>query len=262
MKDTGVKKIIKNIFFPDGSIRKIRIGPLRGMRFRVNWITGMAPWYSGTERGHQIFFERCVQPGDVVVDIGANWGLHTLYLSKLVGSHGKVIAMEPFLQVRNELEWHLNLNRRNNVRVLSCAISDQAGKFPFKINGGSTSSLMFKPNESKENEQWVQTETLDAILEHENAHQVRLIKIDVEGAETKVLQGAVKTLKVLRPHWVIALHTPEQDVSVARILVDCGYALKRIKGPPILRTDLGWPNKEGVWGDIVALPKEKECQEN
>ncbi len=79
-----------NRFSPGG--RPIRFGAIRGMRFRVNLITGLSPWYSGAERPQQRAFKALLGPGDVVIDIGANWGLHTLYLSRLVGPTGRVLA--------------------------------------------------------------------------------------------------------------------------------------------------------------------------
>ena len=66
--------VIRFLLFPTGSIRTIRFRPMKGMVFRVNSITGLSPWYSGVERRHQRLFKKLVQPGDIIVDIGANWG--------------------------------------------------------------------------------------------------------------------------------------------------------------------------------------------
>jgi hypothetical protein len=97
------------------------------MVYRVGPITGLSPWYSGAERDHQHAFRRFVAPGNLVVDVGANWGAHTLYLSQLVGSEGKVIAVECFPPVFAELEWHLVANRCKNVTPIRVALSDRDG---------------------------------------------------------------------------------------------------------------------------------------
>lgn len=81
-----------------------------------------------------------------------------------------------------------------------------------------------------------------------------LIKIDVEGTEGKVLRGAEQVTARFRPVFVIDLHSPEQDLFVGRWLTERDYRLERLSGPPIRRTDLGWPHREGVWGSILAQP--------
>jgi hypothetical protein len=69
-----------------------------------------------------------------------------------------------------------------------------------------------------------------------------------------VLRGAERVAAQSRPIFVIDLHTPEQDTAVARWLTDRGYRLERLSGPPILRSDKGWPEPTGVWGSILAMP--------
>src|SRR5687767_677321 len=96
MRNHLLKQLIKTTFFRPGVVRRTRVGPLRGMVFKVSPITGMSPWYSGAEREHQQAFRRLVGLGAMVIDVGANWGIHALYLSRLVGASGKVIAFEPY----------------------------------------------------------------------------------------------------------------------------------------------------------------------
>ncbi len=236
-------------------MRRIRFGPLRGMVFNVNQITGMAPWYSGSERAHQRVFQRLLREGDVVLDVGANWGLHTLFFSKLVGPSGLVVALEPYPPALSELEWHIKTNKCGNVKVMPVALSDEKGKATFHPgDSAATGSLLKNEVIGQHNQISVDVCTLDNLIESLAIEKLRLIKIDVEGAESKVLAGASETAMRLRPFFVIDLHTPEQDVLVARRLTSWGYELSRVEGPPLLRTDVGWPNTEGVWGTILATP--------
>jgi len=85
--------------------------------------------------------------------------------------------------------------------------------------------------------------------------RLNLVKIDVKGAEGKVLLGAQKTIEVCKPYFVIDLHTPEQDIFVAQLLISQGYKLSRLSGPPILCIESGWPDPAGVWGAILAVPR-------
>jgi hypothetical protein len=98
------------------------------------------------------------------------------------------------------------------------------------------------------------TKTLDTLLEELACLHPALIKIDVEGAEERVLHGAERVVAASRPVFVIDLHNPEQDLAVARWLTERGYRLERLSGPPIERSDRGWPEPTGVWGAIVARP--------
>lgn len=222
-------------------------------------MTGLSPWYSGVERQHQQAFRRLVRPGDIAIDIGANWGVHTLYLSQLAGRNGLIIALEPYPTAFSELEWHLHANKCLNVKPLLFAMSDTNGETSFTPSDspsqGALSSVF--QNQTGANTISVCTRTLDTLVTELEVTRLKLVKMDVEGAESKILSGAKRTLKDLRPHFVIDLHTPEQDVLVAKTLVQFGYKLSRLKGPLISRTDVGWPNPEGVWGTIVASHPER-----
>lgn len=228
------------------------------MKFRTNQITGISPWYSGSEREHQQIFKAIVHQGDVCVDIGANWGLHSLYLSSLVQADGLIVSIEPFPPAFAELVWHVQANACKNVTTLPLAISDKDGDGLFvPASSASEGALSGLSSESSNEEDsiFVVTRTLDSIVQELDLESLKLVKIDVEGAEGKVLSGAQHTIERFRPHFVIDLHTPKQDVLVAEVLTNCEYKLSRLSGPPIVRTDVGWPHRFGVWGSIVAFPK-------
>jgi FkbM family methyltransferase len=257
MKESCLKHGLKKFYFPSGAVRRIRMGPLRGQVFRVSDVTGMSPWYSGAERDHQETFKKLIEPGDVAIDIGANWGLHTLYLSRLVGPDGLVIALEPFAPAFAELEWHIRANHCRNVKLIQYAISDAGGKALFAAgDSASTGSLVACDARSftQKDEISVTVQQLDFVVEELGLKKLRLVKVDVEGAESRVLLGSKRTIERYRPYFVIDLHTPEQDVSVADLLTSYGYRLSRLSGPPIQRTDKGWPDVDGVWGTILATP--------
>src|SRR5438477_350124 len=131
MRETCLKKIVKSVGFRPGAIRRVRLGPMRGLVYQVSETTGMSPWYSGSERAHQRVFRQLLQAGDTVIDVGANWGLHTLYFSRLVGPTGLVVAIEPFPPVCRELKWHVQANHCSNVKTHEIALSDGDGSALF-----------------------------------------------------------------------------------------------------------------------------------
>jgi FkbM family methyltransferase len=254
LQDNVLKWAIRRLFFPLGAVRRIRFGPLRGLVFRISPGTGLAPWYSGAERTHQHVFRRLMRPGGVAVDVGANWGIHSLYLSRLAGGDGLVIAIEPFPPAFSDLQWHLAANGCRNVRALPVALSDRDGTSTFLPGESSCTGRLGDSLSAVAVEAGtvVSTRTLDDVIEEVGVARLDLVKIDVEGAEGRVLRGAERAVTRFRPALVIDLHTPEQDVEVARWLTGHSYRLERLSAPPILRTDAGWPDSNGVWGSILA----------
>src|SRR5437016_3914772 len=124
MRNSLLKRLVKFAFFRTGAIRRIAFGPSTGLKYRVSETTGLSAWYSGPEREHRRTLACLVAAGDVVVDVGANWGLHTLYLSRLVGQRGTVVALEPFDPVWRELDWHIHANKCRNVKAFRFALGD------------------------------------------------------------------------------------------------------------------------------------------
>ena len=259
MKDNFLKKTVKGIFFREGSIRTIFWGPLRGCRYRVSCHSGLSALYSGNERIHQKCFSRLINPGDTVIDVGANWGVHTLLMSKLVGPSGRVIAIEPDPNAVSDLRFNQRLNGCENITVNQVAAADSEGEIALYLAKSSSLNTIESDRQQAglSEKLMVKVTRLDSIVEDLKLGNLCLIKIDVEGAESQVLQGAESILRNQRPYFVIDLHTPEQDLSVAGILIAHRYRLQRPEGPPILRTDLSWPHREGVWGSILASPVEK-----
>jgi FkbM family methyltransferase len=257
MRDNIVKRFIKFAWLHPNSTQRILFGPMSGMFFRINAVTGLAPIYSGGERRHQRFFRQFLQKGMVVIDVGAGWGLHTLYASRLVGEEGKVIAIEPCPSAFEELRWHVEKNHCPNAISLKCAASDQDGQIIlFSDSLASKFFLKSDTDLSHFNKEVAPAKKLDTIAGELSLRRVDLIKVDVEGAEERVIRGSEKVISQFRPYLVIELHDEENDVSVATWLTQRGYALKRLDpvSPPIRRTDIGWPNRDGVWGYILAIP--------
>jgi len=250
-----VKAIARSTLFRDGAVRRIRLGPLRGRAFRIGPITGLSPWYSGAERPVQRVFRDLVRSSDVVIDVGANWGLHTLCLSGLVERTGRVIAMEPFPPAAEELEWHARRNGCDNVTVLRAAAGGRDGTALFRPGAAPTTGSLRRDGDPPGGSDFpTEVRALDSVVREFGLRAVKLVKIDVEGAESVVLSGASALLRELRPSLVVELHTPEQDVAVAAELGAAGYRISRISGPPIQRIDVGWPDPAGVWGSILATP--------
>jgi len=151
---------------------------------------------------------RAVLPvGGVAIDIGANVGWHTLLMARLVGNGGTVLAVEPNPSVRRDLETNLKLNRFGHVAVIPYALADSeklVESFGPDANDARSGNGHVVSASSTDRRAIIQVETrsLDTIVTTAAIDRVDLIKIDVEGFEWPVLQGARLTIEKFRPHVV------------------------------------------------------------
>lgn len=151
------------------------------------------------------FVERLLQPGMIMLDIGAHHGLYTLLGSRNVGTQGRVLAFEPSTRERNHLLTHLRLNRCKNVDVEPVALGRKVGSGElFVVDGMETGCNCLRPPSVSEPtfKVAVHVDTLDDYLERRRIERVDFIKIDVEGAELEVFKGATRLLN-RRPRPII-----------------------------------------------------------
>lgn len=152
--------------------------------------------------------------GDTFVDVGAHIGWFTLLAASIVGHVGRVLAIEPDKANFGFLERQINLNRINgSVRIKRCALTDEMKEVVLFHNsdndGGHAIWPVWKHDFNKKSLKSlkvnkVQGMTLDEICEQNQITYIDLLKIDTEGAEVKVLQGAEKLLSNHRIKHVIA----------------------------------------------------------
>lgn len=132
-------------------------------------------------------------PGDVVYDVGSNFGSYTILLAKKVGPTGTVVAIEPEEESYEHLQENLKLNSLENVRTFRLALGEQSGEAKlFVAHTGSSS--MVRPPLAGEGDKAVQVIEGDRLAEEENLPLPRLVKIDVEGFEWSVIKGLERTL--------------------------------------------------------------------
>jgi FkbM family methyltransferase len=169
-----------------------------------------------------------------VLDVGASYGYYSLLLSRIVGEQGRVYSFEPDWRSFERLTRNLALNNVNNVIAVPLCVSNVAASLapwmsyedePWnsrlgngEIEGGSQARTA------------VPLTKLDDFADLLHLLQkVRLIKIDVEGTELKVLQGALRLLDQSRPLVLCELHGTEIARQVSALLSDRGYQRQMIE---------------------------------
>jgi FkbM family methyltransferase len=137
-------------------------------------------------------WEAAIRPGDTVVDVGAHFGTFTLSAARKVGWAGRVIAFEPNPATRERLVTNIGLNGfADRVTVLPFALIDHDGG---EISIGSPDPANSGMSRLGLGDVMVACRTLDSALAEASVNRVAAVKIDVEGAERAVLDGAVATL--------------------------------------------------------------------
>ena len=206
-------------------------GKLRGTR----WIVGSSNhgcWLGSYEQEKQELFAASLREKDVVYDIGANVGFYTLLASGCVGDAGRVYAFEPLPRNISFLKAHLNLNSIQNVQVFELALSDLNGEGTFDEASNCSMGRLSNSGSLK-----VPTATIDTLIAERRIAGPSVIKIDVEGAEAKVLKGARSMLEQHRPRIFLATHGPEVHEECCEFLQSLSYQLRAIGGGEVAKSD-------------------------
>lgn len=183
---------------------------LGAMLARAHFVAAAAPPY---EPDVTAVINKVLRPGDTFIDVGANAGIHTVRAAKIVGQTGMVIAFEPGINVLPILRD--NTKNLPYVEIVDRPLWNVAGPVTFFLNAdNSGGNALWDPADwpgphnpkSKENPQPVAMEatTLDIEMRrHPRVRSVRLIKIDTEGADQRVLEGAKGLLEHQRPDFIV-----------------------------------------------------------
>jgi FkbM family methyltransferase len=161
----------------------------------------------GNEQDVSRLMKRKLAPGMCVLDVGANIGLISRICAARVGSTGRVIAFEPDPYTRGFLEH--NVSRFRNVTVSPIALSNENTKAKLHIHPHSGTSNSLVDFEASTEAVEVDCLTIDSFLEANPGMVPGCIKIDVEGAEPKVLAGMRMTVKRVPNLFVVIEFCPE-----------------------------------------------------
>jgi len=165
-----------------------------------------------------------LREGAVFMDVGAHLGRFTLLGSRLVGEKGMVVALEPDREVYNRLTENIGLNGLRNIVPLPVAASNRNELALFRVSSTSGwSSLTDMHIDTMKEEVPVPAFRLDSIAETLNIGRVDLLKIDVEGAEGEVLEGAVDILESFTPSMLVEVHGEKPWSKCSAILEEHGY---------------------------------------
>jgi len=196
--------------------------------------------------------EDFLEPGMTFVDAGANIGYHSLTAARSVGSSGSVFAFEPEKKNVDLLKKNVALNNYENVSIIEKALSNKTSKtklFIDKANFGAHSIMKSRSFMRKALE--IETITLDKFFSN-SPKNIDLLKIDVEGAEILVLEGAEKILDQdkLKIIFEISPYISVEDKKAPFVLLQNlrkkGFTIKFIDTENRILKPINNPNKDSL----------------
>ena len=174
-------------------------------------------------------------PEMTVIDVGAHQGRYAIQFSRRVGEKGLVLAVEPEDRNLALLNRNLELNEIHNVLSIRGACWSRSE--PLQFSHGDTLDLARVTQSSAKNGDLIGL-PLDDLVAKVALRRVDLVKIDVEGAELEVLEGAQRVLREFRPSLFVECHRILSDVI--GWLHGHGYVVHRKKQDPSHGEGFGW----------------------
>jgi FkbM family methyltransferase len=216
--------------------RPIRAGV--GIGLRIGRRHASADYSAGTnELPVQVALADLLRPGDVFFDVGANVGFFSLVAARLVGPEGRVIAIEPVPANCKAIRANARRNGFRNVEVLAAAAGGVEGTATLVLTrhpGGAALATAASQPPDAVGQLRVRVATIDGLVEAGHWPAPNVVKIDVEGAETGVLEGMCRTLARWHPVILCEVDGPDDAELAARrrtvvdLLAGWGYTVTEL----------------------------------
>jgi FkbM family methyltransferase len=173
-----------------------------------------------------------VPRGSTVIDVGANIGMYAIALAGVVGDAGRVLAFEPVPATAARLRDNLALNGYSHVDVLQMAAGGKPGSIEISLANDSAyaSAVNVKQQRATGESIRVPTVRLDDVWEERGRPPIAFCKIDVEGGELSVLEGAERLLSASRPTLLLEADEGPELERLTAWLGPRGYRERREPG--------------------------------
>lgn len=246
--------------YPKGSIRNCT---RNGITYRLDISDYMEHALYFNISNHVDFDRRMlyslIREDYVCFDIGANIGETTLNFAQLA-KNGKVYSFEPVPFLYERLTTNVGLNTFKNIELHNLAISDNSDDLFFEAPKNRNSSGISLTKENSNTSMRVASNTLDEFVSSKQIEKIDFIKIDVEGFENYVINGAKQTLKKFKPmlfveidnRYLIPKNTSEKKL-LTQLQQEFSYTLYRIHG--LEKIKINTIEDSGQHYDVLCVPE-------
>jgi len=179
-----------------------------------------------TEAGLTRFLIGSINKGDTVLDVGANCGLYTLLLNRLVGTNGAVHSFEPTKKIFDLLK--KSTSRYENIYINNIALFNTIGPSVFYTDESYSVANSIERTSSSQTKSEIMADTLDNYC---TSIAPDFIKLDAEGSEMKILLGGLNMLREHSPTIAMEVLREVEEVgqSASKLLIELGYSAFRIE---------------------------------
>jgi len=225
---TGWLRLVVKRALPDTPIVLPVIGgPLFGRWLRADFSRRPQYLFGTYETAVVRAINENLRLGQVAYDIGANLGYMAMVMSQIVGPLGRVIAFEPSPRAHRLLRANATGNRGLRFEPVQIALADSVGQELFSDFSYDLVSRLGDHSAEYPDADLVQVpvETLDHLVESGELPAPDFVKLDVEGAEARVIRGMLGVIKVHQPLVLAELHEEQAAHEATRLFLDQGYAV-------------------------------------
>ena len=212
--------------YREGSVATIHNGLASGLKWKRyhRFVSGYGLGIYEPEV--QEALARNLKPNMVFYDIGANAGFFSLVASRLVSPGGQVFAFEPLPENADVIDEQFRLNDLTNAEVVRAAVGRTTGSARLTVTGEPSTAHLAGPDDIASVD--VRLVSLDDFVREHGPPD--LVKIDAEGAEADVLEGARRLVAERSPAFLVELHGERQAELVHRFLRERGYEIGDLEG--------------------------------
>jgi len=198
------------------------------------------------------FLRLLLQPAQRVIDIGANYGVYTLSMAKLVGSAGRVWAFEPASKTASLLAASIAANNFGQVVLEQSALSSEKGTAQLSLNDNSELNALVYDHGCNDETETVDITTLDECLEARDWQEIEFLKLDAEGEEANILRGGIHFFSKESPLVQYEVKAgAELHMELVQAFTELGYNSYRLV--PGLNLLVPFDDKEPVDGYLLNL---------
>jgi hypothetical protein len=190
---------VRGIVMKPGAVRRIPMGVARGLRLEVDERAPVHIYLGTAEIEIARHIRALARPGTQCFDVGSHNAYYSLTFARLTGAPVVAFEFDPTGLARIARNLINNPELAELVEVRQAYVADEVDE----AHG---------------------VDTLDHLVERDGIAEPGLLKIDVEGAELKVLRGARALLERRRPHVILETHSAELEAACAELLLAHGYA--------------------------------------